>query len=518
MAEICNFPNCPEKRKHEHLVKIKCQFPVHMEKIGEKVECHHDPKKGEELCYEHNKESYICKGTHPDCKKYKMSTFCTVCLCSAPSCKNEKLEGMNDCGNHVCHQCNAYKNANDTQCQVCTCKFNGCKDLSTTNFHTCDNHACHGCKNVIRLSNNQFFCESCQCQYGNCFLLKGRNGVCVKHSCSFCKGPLTNMKCPNESCRCKFPLCQKNRVNELACVEHTCKTCSTVGATVVTGHTQMHSTNRPEAEYKPVTNVKDICPEKAKIVLCQSSEKGVVSLKCTKVILHENGFGRTDLCKFCYDENKCVDCYSLQSMVPAIREKKLCTVHGKTVECFNPLCEVTWVSSRIQQFGLCTLCKDTVRVCQTCKVVCPLNAIVFSSKIIMKDNEYSSKLDHCATCVAMDTIRNFKVKDYVVSRSICITWKRMLPAFRLYVSRRVHNSQIDPILAERVIFHHFWILRSTDDTKNTLCNALIDMSLSSTNEIVGKMLETSPRDNMLSLVIYISSLPKDLFFLIMNLI
>ena len=136
------------------------------------------------------KKKKYCKN-HNKCKKCGILTgkrnlyYCPLCICSYNNCNNQKLEGLDNCGNHFCKECKNEKKANEPYCKNCICPFEKCNSPKREPYKGCYMHSCNNCKELYNINKK---CKSKECCCISCKSTKSINGfTCYSHTCTICE-------------------------------------------------------------------------------------------------------------------------------------------------------------------------------------------------------------------------------------------------------------------------------------------------------------------------------------------
>jgi len=227
------------------------------------------------------------------------------------------------------------------------------------------------------------------------------------------------------------------------------------------------------------------------------------------------------MCTKCLSFNKCIGCSKLILLKDSYSNPKLCRDCGTIAHCYNKKCTNTWSSlkSSLTDMDLCLECQNTFHLCRECGIVYPMNAVVVSPKIRIR----YSDMPHCAMCISIKP-NSLKVDgmcityhDTVIRRAMCVRWRAMLPGFDAYIKRLEKRRPISPELVGPLVEHYVWILRGNDDAMNTQYKAIINVMLSLSKDKLTKLLnKVSKKNNLFSLILNVSRMSKDVFWLILS--
>jgi hypothetical protein len=474
-------------------------------------------------------------------------------LCLCPDLSKSKTQY---CKNHNrCYNCNKVtKKRNIKFCHECICSYPDCLNCKVVTETTCRNHHCESCKQ-IKDNTESTYCKNCKCSVYGCeeLVLKDYK-ECRNHTCSKCNS-FKNTFCKNENCKCLT--CHKPKINKIACYNHTCNICSNLydiaDSFIKTPGRSSHDFRAVHAIIVGQSQLELIdkyfgqCPN-TKTISCLAKEKGYeVSEECLKIIpiISGESYHEYGVCKNCYNVNECRTCNNLKSLKPEVLEKgyTLCDSCCRVGPCLK--CKIkSWVNRRVSPGPeLCENCIDLFKACSICNTVMANDSIEFL-------NYNKDSTNRCCNCLMVK--RRYSVINYVddvyIRKAGLICFRLRNESFLNFI-RMVHTrfnpNKISDSLISELIIGLLWITRNVDEKSNrelyldTIVSLLQDkknferrlyrLNKSSmkvqyyklTIDCHGRTDNDLPdyKDlNLLALMHRIGTLPKDLFFYILELI
>lgn len=455
--------------------KIQCIYHDEMLKLGIDVPiCESETTKKKRYCSNHNK----CK----NCKKFTQRRnvyYCPLCICEYEGCSKLKIEGKNNCGNHICKNCNEEKNVSDPYCDKCKCPFDKCTN--------------------VRLDKK----------------------ACYIHSCNICKEPYEKNKqrCTSKQCSCLS--CHRERKSNMpSCFIHACIICIPLYAKAE-GHTISNFSGIVHALTKD---------SNLKIMYEKNREEGYSNNKCPNQKVYEcmsivNGYAKTDkcigfytdcnskdgLCTECFLHNRCTECKKyIRSKNPDILQFgsfcELCVSSGKCKICIKPYC----YNKGRPYPELCYMCKNEYLFCNTCKDVFSKNSLEFleMSYVLYEYNQ-------CALCISKNMSHMYYKKNIIAG---VITWKIKYADCHLNFIKKIHSNFNPCEISYDRIFDLVLTVNGKCDDKKIFMNCLINfLEIKDCNKFDRRLSQIyDDKVNIYDILMRCSLLPYELFILIIK--